>query len=132
MATPNVKFNIQTKRFRNNLDRFGDSLEDVTAVVAQLALEKAQELERPHIDTGALYNSLRLEKKETAKADSYDLKMGGLGTTINNKGVDYAAYHEEGTSVTPPARILQGTLDWIRQEGLDEAVQLSLRRVNLK
>jgi len=132
MPSPNVKFNVQTKRFRKNLDRFGEALEDITDNVAELALEKARELEEPHIDTQNLYNSLRLEKRDGTKLSSINVVMGGLATTKNSKGVDYAAYHEVGTSVSSPAHILTQTAEWVRQEGLDEAVQLSLSKVNIR
>jgi len=127
-VNPAVKFTIQSKRFRTNLERFGESLEDITEEVANLSLEKARELEEPHIRTGNLYNSLRLEKSEGTKVSSFKLLMGGLATTQNIKGQDYAVWHEYGNSVTPGFRILTRTLEWARSEGLGKAVQFRMGR----
>ncbi len=121
---PHVKFNIQTKHFQNNLDRFGRNLGEITEDVGEIAVEKAKELESEHVRSGALLESIRLEEKETKTGKSITLRMGGLASTKNRSGQDYAGYHEFGTVHTPAFRIIGRTMDWIREQGLDEAVEL--------
>jgi len=124
LSNVSVNFNIQTKRVAENIEKYGGSLRDVVKLVAGLALEHAKEKELPHIKTKNLYNSIRSEIRVTGKEiTTANIRMGGLGTTFNARGQDYAFYHEGDF------RILTNTLQWVRDEGLDEAVQLSLTRL---
>jgi hypothetical protein len=78
-----------------------------------------------HIDTGALYESVRMETKETKPGYSITVKSGGLPSTKNSSGQDYAAYHELGTSRTPAGLEFTRALETM-PEFLAEAVEKRL------
>jgi hypothetical protein len=124
LSNASVNFNIQTKRVSENIEKYGGSLRDAVKLVVGLALEHAKEEELPHIRTKNLYNSIRSEIRVTGKEiTTANIRMGGLGTTFNASGQDYAFYHEGDF------KILTNTLQWVRDEGLNEAVQLSLTKL---
>lgn len=130
---PHVKLNIQSKRFTDNLTKFGGKVGELTEVTAELALDKAKELVAPHSRSGALYNSLRLQESQT-KSDvrSFNLRMGGTPDTKNSSGQDYAGYFEFGTIKNPPYLPITRTLEWIRSKGLDSAVQLQRSKMEFE
>jgi hypothetical protein len=130
---PHVKLNIQSKRFTDNLTKFGGMVGEMTEVTADLALEKAREYVAPHNRSGALYSSLRIEESKTrSEVRSFNIRMGGTPETKNSVGDDYAGYFEFGTIKNPPYLPITHTLEWIRSSGLDKAVQLQRSKMEFE
>lgn len=130
---PHVKLNIQTKRFKDNLTKFGGMAGELTEVTAEMARDHAKELVQPHSKSGGLYNSIRLEESRT-KTDikSFTLRMGGTPETKNSRGDDYAGYFEFGTIRNRPYLPITHTLEWIREKGLDKSVQLQRSKMEFE
>ena len=113
-------------------DAFDQSMTDAMEETAQLGKERAREL--VPVDTGALKNSIRVERFATpAGYITYTgIRAGGyIRNPRTNKLVDYASYVEYGTSRQRPQPYLRPAVEYAMKRLPDLFWRKLSRRVNV-
>lgn len=100
---------IRARGLRGAQQRLRQLSDRIAGVTEQAVAEFAADVETHMkgvvpVDTGKLRDSIKAEKV-------------GTGYTVGPRGVEYAAYVENGTSRSPAQPYVAPTIQWARQEG---------------
>ncbi len=117
-----VKINVHSLKLKSNLDKFPKLMEKSVIDLAKEIKKYAKEI--VPVDTEALKNSIRVEDVHMTRKGNVSAYViaGGVPTTKNRSGMDYAQFVEDGTTRTPAFKYMQRSLEYARVNNLIKGI----------